>query len=225
MLILLRAFAIAVLILPCAAAQHAALPAPIADAIEISGAAPSRFAFTIELSLDGETMRARFDPGGAPRLRLVSPAQDQLRGELRSSYQRLSERLDGVPWCASPNIAQIANARLIRDDDETTVYVFQPTRESVTNAQTRQIVDHLRGELRVNKASRDIMAIRLFAPAPFSPAPLSRIESYVITTTCAIAPNGRAYASSVANDAQGSALGRAFRVHSVRRISDLSASP
>lgn len=122
-------------------------------------------------------------------------------------------------------MSNITNARLIREDDTTATYSFQPTRESVTGEQTRRIVNQLRGEFTVTKTTPDITRIHIFAPQPFSPAPLARVERYTLTSTCALAPNGRRYASESVHESRGSAFGRSFDTRTVRRTRNLALAP
>lgn len=208
-----------------ATAQTQQLPAALLHAVDATARAKVPFAFDLDLSTAEQRLSAHFAPAAAPRLRLVSPARTMLDRDMQNTFDRLAEHLDGVTWCAGPNITSIADVRLLREDETTATYSFQPTRDSVTSDQTRAIVDHLRGELTLTKGSADISSIRIFAPQAFSPAPLATIERYTITTACALAPNGRQYAVETVSEARGSALGRTFAVRSVRRIHNLSVAP
>lgn len=204
-----------------ALAQSSQLPLPVSRAISASQGAQTSYAFDFDYASGTENFTARFDPRSEPRLRLLSPGRAALSEDLRESFDYFAESITGVSWCAGPNMAHISNVRLLREDETSAVYSFQPTRESVTGAQTRRVVNHLRGELTLSKASPDITRIRLFAPRPFSPAIGANVEIYTLTMTCAAAPNGRQYAVEIAYESRGSAFGRAFSVHTTRRLREL----
>jgi hypothetical protein len=176
------------------------------------------YAFEIEHTFEGETLRARFTPETRPRLRLVSPASlAQLSEQQRTDFDYLVQSVDGVPWCASQPLRHVRDVRLVREDDRVAVYAFQPTAESVTGQQTREVVNHLRGEITIVKAAQDVSHVRLYAPRPFRPAPIARVESYTITITCASAPNGRYYVAEQTRRVRASSFGRPFNVDVVRR--------
>lgn len=204
-----------------ALAQSNQLPQAVSRAISASQSAQASYAFEFDYASGAESFSARFDPRSEPRLRLISPGRAALSEDLRDSFDYFAESISGVSWCAGANMAQISNVRLLREDETTAVYSFQPTRESVTGARTRRVVNHLRGELTLNKSSPDITRVRLFAPRPFSPAIGANVETYTLTMTCAAAPNGRQYAVEIAHETRGSAFGRAFNVRTTRRLREV----
>ena len=205
-----------------ASAQTNQLPSLLQQAVSGTESSSASYAYDFEYSTAAQAFSAHFSPRSQPRLRLVSPAREALNGDMRTDYDYFAEHMEGVSWCAAANMSRITNARLIREDETTATYSFQPTRESVTGEQTRRIVNHLRGEFTVTKTAPDITRIHIFAPQPFSPAPLARVEVYVLTTTCALAPNGRRYASESVHQSRGSAFGRAFDTRTVRRTRNLA---
>jgi hypothetical protein len=175
-------------------------------------------AFDIEHIFEGETLRARFTPDAQPSLRLVSPATlAGLSEQQRTDFDYLVQSVDGVPWCANQLLRHVRDVRLAREDDRIAVYTFQPTAESVTGEQTRQVVNHLRGEITIVKAAQDVSQMRLYAPRAFRPTPIARVESYNITITCALAPNGRYYVAEQVRRVRASSFGRPFNVDVVRR--------
>lgn len=218
------AAALAILAPPFAAAQTSGLPEPIAAAIRASEAARADYAFYLDYQSNDGALRARFNPRTTPRLTLVSPESSRLSQSLREDFATLQERTTGVSWCASPLLAHIRDARLVRQDASTLTYSFQPTAESVTGDQTRRLANRLRGELVVTRGQTpDITSIRLFVPRPFSPMPLANVERYNVTTVCELAPNGRRYSAEFVLDTRGSGFGRTMELRVVRRSSDLAA--
>jgi hypothetical protein len=205
-----------------ATAQTSQLPTLLSRAIAASESARAPYAFNLEYSSGAQGFTARFEPRAAPRLQRVSPRRDALSDDLRTDFDYFSENLSGVTWCAAPNMGRIADVRLVREDETTAVYSFQPTRDSVTGAQTRRVVAHLRGELSILKASSDISRIHLYAPRPFSPTIGANVELYTLTFTCAPAPNGRYYASEIVHESRGAGFGRSFDTRTVRRVRDLA---
>lgn len=205
-----------------AAAQGAA-PALLATAIEATQAAKTDYAFDFEIDTSKQNWRARFDPTRTPRLALVQPRRDELKSDERRAFDRLAEQMEGLSWCASENMARATNLRLVRDDDATAVYSFQPTPESIRGEQARRFADRLRGEFTLIKANPDVARIRLFTPEAFSPLPLTRVEELSIVITCQTAPNGRRYAAETVTAVRGTAFGQAFNERSVQRAHNLTA--
>lgn len=205
---------------PSAGAQSAA-PALLTQAVAATVAAKADYAFDYELDARETNWRARFDPGASPTLRLVSPQRSDLSGDQRRAFDRVAEDFEGVSWCASENMGRVADVRLLREDEASATYSFQPTRESVRGEQARRFVERMRGEVTVSKAAPDVTRVRLFTPETFDPMPLVRLERLNIVITCQPAPNGRRYAAETVTDIRGSALGQAFEERSVQRARNL----
>ncbi len=215
---------LALLIAAClvgSATAQTQLPAALSEAVAATQTARTPYAFDLELVSDGQALSAHFEPYVQPRLRLISPVRTDLNTDLRDTFDALAGRLEGPTWCAGSNMTRVTGVHLLREDATSAVYAFQPTRESVTSAQTRRIVDHLRGELTLLKQARDISNIRIFSPRPFSQMLGTSVELWSNITTCAVAPNGRRYASEVESNVRWSMFGRAGGSHVVRRTDHL----
>lgn len=213
----------AVIAFAAAAAAQSAAPALLASAVAATQAAKADYAFDYDLETSKQTWRARFDPRTDPRLRLVQPRRDELKGDERRAFDRLAEQMEGVTWCASENMGRVSDVRLVREDETSAVYAFQPNAESIRGEQARRFADRLRGELTLVKATPDISRIRLYTPQAFSPMPLVQVQQLNIVITCQAAPNGRRYAAETVTELRGTALGRAFNERSVQRARNLSA--
>lgn len=205
-----------------AAAQNSA-PTLLASAVAATQAAKTDYAFDFEIDTSKQNWRARFDPSRNPRLALVQPRRDELKSDERRAFDRIAEQMEGVSWCASENMARATNVRLVREDEATAVYSFQPTPESVRGEQARRFADRLRGELTLIKAAPDVSRIRLYTPEAFSPLPLTQVDELNIAITCQTAPNGRRYAAETVTTVRGTALGQAFNERSVQRARNLAA--
>jgi hypothetical protein len=214
----------AVAVLAATAAAQSVGPALLTQAVAETQASKADYAFDFELNTSKANWRARFDPESAPRLRLVSPSRDELDGDQRRAFDRMSEDFEGVSWCASEGMGRVTDVRLLREDDASATYAFQPTRESVRGEQAQRFAERLRGEVTVLKAAPDITRVRLYVPEAFSPFPLVRLESLNIVITCQAAPNGRRYAAETTTAIRGSAFGQTFDERSVQRARNLSAS-
>lgn len=204
-----------------AATAAATTPAPLMQAVAATQAAKVEYAFDFDLETSKQNWRARFEPDAAPRLRLVQPTREELSGDERRAFDRLAENMEGVSWCAGENMVRVGDVRLLREDEATATYAFQPTRESVRGEQARRFADRMRGELTLIKANPDISYIRVFTPAPFSPLPLVRVDRVNVAITCQTAPNGRRYAAETVSDVSGSAFGQDFNERSVQRAHNL----
>jgi hypothetical protein len=210
--------------LVASAVAQQAPPALLAQAVAATQSPLADYAFDFDLETSRQNWRARYEPGGSPRLRLVQPRRDDLSGDERRAFDRIAEDMEGVSWCASENIGHVEQVRLLREDETTATYAFQPTEESVRGEQARRFVDRLRGEMTILKTDPDISRVRLYVPEAFSPLPLVRLDHLNINITCAAAPNGRRYAAETVTTMRGSALGRAFDERTVQRARNLSAS-
>jgi hypothetical protein len=219
---LFRLAALAALSLFAVSARAQPAADPLRQAVTATVAANVAYAFDLHLETTAQSWRARFEPNANPRLRLIEPRRESLGNSDRRAFDDLAERTQGLSWCAGESMGQVADLRLLREDGETATYSFQPTRESI-RGQARQFANRLRGELVMLKSAGDISRIRIFIPAPFSPAPLVQVEQINIAITCRAAPNGRRYAAETVSDVRGSAFGQAFDEHSIQRTTNLSA--
>lgn len=219
----LRALAVlaATFAFAAAAAQQTG-GALLARAVAATQAAQADYAFDYELESTKQKWRARYEPAASPRLRLVEPRRDDLANDERRAFDRLAEQMEGVSWCASENIGRVEDLRLLREDEASAVYAFQPTAESIRGDQARRFADRLRGEMTILKSSPDISRVRLYIPSSFSPMPLVRVDRVNIAISCSTAPNGRRYAAETVTELRGSAFGQAFDERSVQRARNLS---
>ncbi|GAN00453.1 hypothetical protein U91I_04119 [alpha proteobacterium U9-1i] len=195
----------------------------LASAVGATQSAKADYAFDFHLRTATQGWRARFEPGADPRLRLVSPSRDQLNANSQRAFDNLAEQLDGVSWCASEGMDRVTDVSLMREDADTATYSFQPTRESIRGATARQFADRLRGEVTITKIDPDVTHLRVFAPAPFSPLPLTQLQSFNLEITCQVAPNGRRYAAETAMELRGQAFGQAIDERTFQRAENLTA--
>lgn len=203
------------------AAAQSVGAAVLTQAVAATQAAKTDYAFDLELNTSKANWRARYEPTASPQLRLVAPRREELENDERRSFDRMAEDFEGVSWCASEGMGRVTGVRLIREDEATATYAFQPTRESVRGEQARRFADRLRGEATVLKGSPDVTRVRLFAPEAFSPMPLVRVDALNVVVTCQAAPNGRRYAAETTSHVRGSAFGQDFDERSVQRARNL----
>lgn len=204
-----------------AAATQPGAPASLTQAVATTLAAKTEYAFDFDLDTSKQNWRARYDPAGAPRLRLLQPRREELKNDERRAFDNLAENMEGVSWCASEGMGRVGNVRLLREDETTATYSFQPTPESIRGEQARRFADRLRGELTLTKDTPDIARIRIFTPEAFSPMPLVRVEHVNVAISCQTAPNGRRYAAETVTEIRGSAFGQDFDERSVQRARNL----
>ncbi len=221
---LVRIAAVAGLALFAASAAAQSVGAALlTQAVAATQAAKADYAFDLELDTSKANWRARFTPEASPQLRLVAPRREELDNDQRRAFDRMAEDFEGVSWCASEGMGRVADIRLLREDETSVTYAFQPTRESVRGEQAQRFASRLRGEVTVLKASPDITRVRLYVPEAFSPMPLVQLDALNIVITCQAAPNGRRYAAETTSSLRGSAFGQAFDERSVQRAQNLSA--
>ncbi len=195
--------------------------AMLTQAVAATAAVKADYAFDVDLNTSKVNWRARYQPGATPALRLVSPARDELSGDERRAFDRMAEDFEGVSWCAGERMGRVADVRLVREDETSATYSFQPTRDSVRGEQGRRYADRMRGEMVITKDNPDITRMRIYTPEGFSPAPLVRLDHFNMTITCQTAPNGRRYAAEAVTEMRGSALGQDFNERTVQRSRNL----
>jgi hypothetical protein len=220
----MKARLLAVILVAALSARAAAQsvgPALLAQAVAATQAAKTAYAFDLELDTSKTNWRARFDPEENPQLRLVSPRRDELENDERRAFDRLADDHEGVAWCASEGLERVSSVRLLREDETSATYAFQPTRESIRGEQARRFAERLRGEVTLLKETPDVSRIRIFTPAAFDPLPLVRVERVNIVISCQAAPNGRRYAAETVTEIRGSAFGQPFDERSVQRARNL----
>lgn len=215
---------VAVAAFAAAAGAQSGGTALLTSAVAATQAAKTDYAFDYELETSKQSWRARYDPRTTPRLRLVQPPREELKGDERRAFDRVAEQMEGVSWCASENVGRVNGLSLVREDETSAVYAFQPSAESVRGEHARRFADRLRGEMTLLKAAPDIVRIRLYTPEAFSPLPLTRVDELNVVISCQAAPNGRRYAAETVTTVRGTALGQAFNERSVQRARNL-ASP
>ncbi len=212
----------AVCMFAAAAAAQSGARALLSAAVAATQAAKTDYAFDLNLETPKQTWSARFEPHATPRLRLVQPRRDELTNDERRAFDRLAEQMEGVSWCASEGLGRVDAVSLVREDETSAVYAFQPSAESVRGQQARRFADRLRGELTLLKASPDIARIRIYAPQPFSPMPLVRVETLDVAIACQTAPNGRRYAADTVTVVRGRAFGQAFNERTAQHARNLA---
>jgi len=199
-------------------------PALLAQAVAATESARADYAYDFELETSKTNWRARYEPNATPRMRMVEPRLADLPNDQRRAFERMAEQSEGVSWCATDYMSRVRDIALLREDEASATYSFQPTPESIRGEQARRFADRLRGEMTILKGAPDITRIRLFIPAGFSPMPLVRVDHMNIVINCAAAPNGRRYAATTVTEMRGSAFGNDFNERSTQRARNLSPS-
>ncbi|MBC7767287.1 MAG: hypothetical protein H7124_00720 [Phycisphaerales bacterium] len=210
----------AILSLASAASSQSA-PTALTQAVALTQAAKTAYAFDVEIQGADRTWRARFAPDADPRLRLIEPQRTELSGDERRAFDAYARDIEGVSWCASENMGRVADVRLLREDATSATYAFQPTPESVRGEQARRFADRMRGEFTLSKGAADITSLRIFTPEAFSPAPLVQVRRVNIAITCHPAPTGRRYAAETVSDVSISAFGQDINQRTVQRARNL----
>ncbi len=195
--------------------------AVLTQAVAATQAVKADYAFDVELDNTKVNWRARYEPNATPRLRLVTPERAALENDERRAFDRIAEDFEGVSWCAGERMVRVADVRLVREDAAAATYSFQPTPDSMRSEQARRFADRMRGEMAITKDQPDITRLRIFAPEPFSPAPLIRVDQFNMQINCQTAPNGRRYAAEIVTEIRGSAFGQNFSERTVQRARNL----
>lgn len=209
------------------------VPAPslVTRAAAATEAAKTPYAFDIEVSSAGQAWKAHFEPKGSPRLRLVAPPS--LQGDAKTSFSAMARGLDGVRWCASPELTRAQEMHRLREDDTSETYAFDASPEMMSGGQSGGHQNEnaplsiqpgqLQGEVTVTKQDPDVVQFRIYATRPISPMVMVRLEHLDFLVHCAVAPNGRRYAGEISTGVSGTAFGRQIERRSVQHTTNLVA--
>lgn len=212
----IRLLAALLLAAPAALAQDARPPLVAQALAQKPGAAA--FAFEGEIVLGERAVSLRVDPNaaGAARVVVLNPPEASLSADQRAAIAGLRNEEDLSLWCADPNLAA-RDFALVSEDAATATFRFQPLPDP-DMGQDERFTKNLTGELVVSKSPPDVLSLKVYAPAPFKPNLLAKIDRFESTTTCAPAPDGRQYAARVSSRVAGSAMFAAFDQSVVQTI-------
>lgn len=203
------------------AAYAQTIPSALSRALAGTPNVEAPYAFDIEVQHQDVSWRARFQHGTEPRLQLAEPQRQDLDETGRRVFDTYARALDGISWCASTNLARVEAVRVVREDEVSITYAFQPTAESVRSEQMRRYANRLRGEMTVTKEHPDVTLLRIFSPGQFSPMPFVTVHRFNFSMRCQTAPNGRQYAAVTTTEVELSAFGRDINQRTVQRVSNL----
>jgi hypothetical protein len=206
---------------PVSAFAQGGLPSLFASAIADTVAVQRPMAYDVTVESARGTMRYTFNSSvaGDARVRVLSPAERELRPNELRTIQRLRHDADGDIWCASHKLLEATDVRMLREDDTTAVYVFTPSVEQVGGQMNAGMIRYVRGEATVSKVSRDVTAMRIYSVEPFHVS-IARIDRFTLNIRCDVGTNGRRFAGQTETEIRGSALTQRIDNHVVSRISN-----
>jgi len=132
------------------------------------------------------------DPSRAKgeRVTVSSPERASWDAEFAIMLNDMDEDAKTQFWCSdfAENIP--ATARVVSETDTTVTYAYEPIPEDDDD---EMIFPHLTGRVTVSRHDPAILAIRMYAPDPFSPILLGRFEHFDFEVDCERLPDGRTH--------------------------------
>lgn len=202
-----------------AAAPAAALPAPLAQALELpESAEPATYELSVES--DGRRVTAAIDPT-APRgadIRLISVAPDAPRERVLSDLRReFAAEIGGDIWCDSLRKQVPHDVEVVAETATRAEYRFQPRSDVADNATERDLLAGATSHMVVERENADqrwrVTSLDMRVNRPFRVNLVTEITALHIAIRCATAHElgGRTYHQTIDIVTQGRALFAPFR--------------
>jgi len=157
-----------------------------------------------------------FAPAGE-RVTIVSP----ISGEKPDDFDAGVAELDANPtedfWCSGLADMVPTDARLVADTADTMEFSFVPLADP-DDEDDAALMEHLTGQVTIDKRLSAIRSFRLTAPKPFKPTMVAKIKSFELTADCEATPDGRTYAALFKVSVVASAFFKTFEDTESRRI-------
>lgn len=161
----------------------AALEAAISDAeSRLEGHETTRFSFRKTIEQPDVRVVLRYDPSQKPPWSVIGDPVDTAEAAARSHNEALigaetSPDRDALMTEPRKLMTQ-GDAQFLREENGAWVYNFD-LKEGVEMAgggQKADITSYLKGEIFVDKDSRQLSGMRFYAPEPFKPAPVAKVK-------------------------------------------------
>lgn len=213
--------------LPLAALLALALPAaadPLADALSAAAEGPL---YAYDMIYETGEIRATgsVDPSQPEGSRVIvkTPAKADWPEDFEEGVAEIDKDADGDIWCSQ--FAEIipADAELVSETGSTATYTFQPNADP-DDPDDAKFMKHIRGEVTIDTANPAITSFRMYAPKPFKPAMVAKVNTFQMTAKCTRAPDGRTYVEQFNMKVAGSAMMQSFEERMARTISNLRAT-
>jgi hypothetical protein len=234
-----NALLVALTVAACSQQQQAATPVP--DLLKRALSAPSPvaeqlYAYDFEERFEGggrdeqgsSTVRGHVDQSREKGDRVTISFAEQTGGsgerETGSGQQgQRNQRERGLTWCDTLSREDVANAV---DKGAAPgggrLFAFTPKPEGEGNDQFRDMMDKMAGEAVIDEASGALRSFSAELTRPHNFMLVAEVKTASIKAECALAPNGRAYATRLEFDFAGSGFGQSFGIRTFQVISNLT---
>ncbi len=174
----------------------------------VPGDAQQHHVFELTYQADETSMSAQVDTA-RPEGKRVTVNSSTVEDE--DEQERLVKEMDRAAgrgyWCDDVLDGVPEDARVLAQTDTTVTYAFAP---QPTGERNDAVLEHLDGEIGLDRASAQVVSYRLTAPKPFRQALVAKITTFEMAMDCVPAPNGRTFAASFEMSVQGSAAFKKF---------------
>lgn len=179
------------------------------------------YSYRMAFSTSRVSMEADVEPWRAEgkRLHVLSSSADD-EDDLERAIEEADKTAARGYWCGEVLLGVGNDARRFANDARSVSYRFQP---QPTGSRNDSILEHLTGEVRINRATAGVEYYRLHAPNPFRQALVAKINTFSITMECSPTPGGPYFAHNFAMSLSGSAAFRKFDEAVTRSLTLLGA--
>jgi hypothetical protein len=181
------------------------------------------YAYDFNFARDGDSLKMRVDPAKpiGQRVTLLSPAKEKLTENAKKMVDRVEKNSDGNIWCAQFSSFVSSDAKLASETDKTAVYSFTPKPPNPKD-QFAKAYKFLKGEVTIDKTNPQILSFSMKAPGAFKPMSVAKVDRFILTASCARAPDGRTYPTSMNMDLAAKAMMQSITQKESRQTSNLA---
>lgn len=206
-----------------ALAQSKGPPALVAKALSLR-TEPTQYAYDFSITETGTRkmqIEGRIDPSKPAGQRVEITKVEGEDVDIEELDERMEDGEDGDIWCDSmlahvegPFTEQAGNRGLRK-------YAFTPKGSPDAEKQERDLFKRLDATAHINEANGQLDSFNAVLTKSWKPNIMAKINTFEMSGTCALAPNGRAYTKEVSTNIIGSALSQSFSSSSTYAISNL----
>lgn len=164
----------------------ASWPTPLKSAVEAETAMPNP-AFTARVKSEAVQMTVEYDPSRPETLRwLVKyPSGRAINKDEKTALDALKRSKPGRDYtCATRTELIPPEVTLKSETASEYIFAYKPRPTAQTPSATAAALKYTLAEVRVSKTTGKLIGGRSWAPAPFKPAPIAKINSFSESFEC-----------------------------------------
>jgi len=169
------------------------------------------YTYDMKFGVGGVVAEAKVDPSAAlgSRITILSPAKEDWSIGFSTSLEDMERKNNGDIWCLKFTKYVPDDATLIADNEETSIFEFEPLAEPGNKFDTK-FKRGLVGNIEISKEDASVMSYHVRANDSFKPSLSARINSFDLRFDCKPGPDGRRYFANFSMNIAGKALTRKF---------------